>query len=555
MCKSLKKLCFILFIILFCLFLSIILLIFLYGFKKKALSFANQILDIIPNYFLQFIFIFIIIFSLFIAFIIMYYNCEYLKKTKQKQYIENNSKSVILLSYSGRIIYTILSLEIIFFFFNIAIQSILLFPPILYDIESIILKIIFYPLFILFIIFSPIILVIPTYEFISLPYLFYNDPYLHLKSFIYINSDDGYKVDLYDKADNFNNIKFTIEGICFCILFLFGFKSELCSGIKDFMEFYILIINFTNYITLIFCYLIFSMKPFIIKLLHCLKNKKCFSSKIELFQLDNSEIEMGLIMDEIDNKEKEKESGDNKKEKKEFKENKNEKKIINILSYIDIIKNNNSKLDLLIFIAKIIMLILSIIGFIYLGINNNLTFFFVIFYMSILLLSIGLNFSVKYFLCCKNESETKYNSLKINFSLYFGFSISIILLLSIILIIMLINEKEDNHSFEDTFLKKENKNNILRNNKSFSFHNFCHSKLYNLSTYLYQPFINDAYYYDNKNNYSSFYFDNYTKLFFDDEYDIKVIGNLINESNVRTVKMIQYYIKNKRNNNNITILS
>ena len=96
------------------------------------------------------------------------------------------------------------------------------------------------------------------------------------------------------------------------------------------------------------------MKPFIIKLLHCLKNKKCFSSKIELFQLDNSEIEMGLIMDEIDNKEKEKESGDNKKEKKEFKENKNEKKIINILSYIDIIKNNNSKLDLLIFIAKII---------------------------------------------------------------------------------------------------------------------------------------------------------------------------------------------------------
>ena len=45
------------------------------------------------------------------------------------------------------------------------------------------------------------------------------------------------------------------------------------------------------------------------------------------------------------------------------------------------------------------------------------------------------------------------------------------------------------------------------------------------------------------------------KLFFDDEFDIKVIGNLINESNVRTVKMIQYYIKNKRNNNNITILS
>lgn len=546
--------------------ITIIILICLYGFEKKALSFANQISDIIPNYFLQFVFIFIIIFSTIRASIFMYDNNKHSKKTKKKLYIENNSKSVLLLSYSGRIIYTILSLEVIFFFFNIAIQSILLFPPILYDIESIILKIIFYPLFFLFLLFSHIILVIPTYEFISFPYLFYNNPYLHLKTFIYINSDDEYNVNVYDKVDNCANIKFLIEGIFFCIFFLFGFKSEIFSSLKDLMEFYILIINFTTYITLIFCYLIFStkfifvaLKPYLIKFLHCLKIKKCFSSKIdkiELFQLDNTEIEMGLIMDENDNKNEEKKFEENKKEDKNFEENKKEKKIINILSYIIINKNNNNKnliydkLDLLIFILKIIMLILSVIGFFYLGINNNLTFLFVIFYTSIILLSIGLHFSIRYFLCCKEKSKIKYNSFKINLSLYFSFSISIILLLAIILIYILISEKEYNHAFEDTFLKKENKNNILRN-KSFSFHNFCYSKLYNLSTYLYQPFINDAYYYDNKNNYSSFYFDNYTKLFFDDEYDIKVIGNLINESNERTVKMIQYFIKNKKNNNNI----
>ena len=49
----------------------------------------------------------------------------------------------------------------------------------------------------------------------------------------------------------------------------------------------------------------------------------------------------------------------------------------------------------------------------------------------------------------------------------------------------------------------------------------------------------------NSHKYSSFYFDNYMKLFFDDEFDIKVIGNLINESNVRTVKMIHILLKIK----------
>ena len=82
MCECLKIMC----IILVSYIITIIILICLYGFEKKALSFANQISDIIPNYFLQFVFIFIIIFSTILAFIFMYDNNKHSKKTK-KNYI------------------------------------------------------------------------------------------------------------------------------------------------------------------------------------------------------------------------------------------------------------------------------------------------------------------------------------------------------------------------------------------------------------------------------------------------------------------------------------
>ena len=45
----------------------------------------------------------------------------------------------------------------------------------------------------------------------------------------------------------------------------------------------------------------------------------------------------------------------------------------------------------------------------------------------------------------------------------------------------------------------------------------------------------------------------YKNLFFDKDYDIKVIGNLTNLQKKNSVKMIQYNVQNKRNN--VTILS
>ena len=67
------------------------------------------------------------------------------------------------------------------------------------------------------------------------------------------------------------------------------------------------------------------------------------------------------------------------------------------------------------------------------------------------------------------------------------------------------------------------------------------------------PFINDAYYFKNKNitTFNKEKYEKYINLFYDKDYKIEVIGNLINNSKMS--KMVQYNVYNKRNN--LTILS
>ena len=113
-----------------------------------------------------------------------------------------------------------------------------------------------------------------------------------------------------------------------------------------------------------------------------------------------------------------------------------------------------------------------------------------------------------------------------------------------------------------TFLK--NKTHI--NPKNILLPNICFSSIYNLPIYLYMPFINDAYYYNDDPSIgepikkSSLGIYNYSNLFFDNNtYDIEVIGNMIKPKNEyyreEQVKMIRYNIFNKNNSNNITVLS
>jgi len=142
--------------------------------------------------------------------------------------------------------------------------------------------------------------------------------------------------------------------------------------------------------------------------------------------------------------------------------------------------------------------------------------------------------------------ENKYSFI---FSRIFSLIISMIIIFGIICIKykMSGNEKEDFEKFK--LLKYQNY--YEGNSDKKAFHKFCNADIYNIPTYLYQTFINDAYYYDEETNSSSFYFQNYRRLFFNNDYQIDVKGNLIKDNN--GVKMVQYNVKNKYNN--VTILS
>lgn len=108
-------------------------------------------------------------------------------------------------------------------------------------------------------------------------------------------------------------------------------------------------------------------------------------------------------------------------------------------------------------------------------------------------------------------------------------------------------DKENFDKFNELIYNNNTQNNNINNKVN---HSFCSFDIYNIPIYLYQTFINDAFYYDEQSKNSSFQFTNYSKFFFDEKYKIDIKGNLTNE---KGVKMIQYNIQN--NKNNVTVLS
>ena len=205
-------------------------------------------------------------------------------------------------------------------------------------------------------IFSPIVLIIPTYEFISFPFLLYNDPYCHLNSFKYFNKDYEYNEKEYNVIDDKINKSFLNWGFCFLFFFLFGIFSDFCSFIKDLIEFLILYTNFVHYMSLFICYFVFSFKYF------------------NEFYLNDYYYNV-----------------------KKFPQ-------INLLSYIKMQNKEYgiNKDDAIISIIKLIMIFLSIIGFIYLCIIKYLTlslssFLFIIWFIILLELIFTLQFPFKYF--------------------------------------------------------------------------------------------------------------------------------------------------------------
>ena len=130
--------------------------------------------------------------------------------------------------------------------------------------------------------------------------------------------------------------------------------------------------------------------------------------------------------------------------------------------------------------------------------------------------------------------------------------ISILLFLSLILA----NEKPIDEFVDFKDFSQIAKLNITDNDKKL-LPNICRSSIFGLPIYKYIPFMNDAYYYDkNKTLSSSFDYESYKSIFFEDEdIDINVIGDLVKKDSPEKLKMIQYNVTNKKAQKNMTILS
>ena len=185
-------------------------------------------------------------------------------------------------------------------------------------------------------------------------------------------------------------------------------------------------------------------------------------------------------------------------------------------------------------------------------------FLLIFFYLFSYVLSSLLNFpyiirNIKVFFMCSTAHKYK-EEYQLAHPMLIGFirliSFLVIFVFSIFLLIIFVYKDEtDNLSSISGYEFSPIPETI---NKTKLKPNICFSSIHNMYIYLFLPFINDAYYYDNNPKispyyYSSFQIKDYKGLFFEDElYDIKSIGNLINSNDLNKVKMVQYDVIKKK---------
>ena len=466
------------------------------------------------------------------------------------------------LSIPGRIIITLYTFHGLFFIYSFVIQYIILIPSLLYLVElNTTLKIITALFYLIFAISSSNILVIPSFEFLSFPFLLNRNPFYHFISFFYINKGNEYK-NLEEKDFLINIILIIFEIIYLCSLIAGYVFNEI--GFKDYIKLIIIILIYIYYLTIVLAY-------FFTSLYLIINNIKKFTWRRNL---------------------------------KEKYENKDDIPKENLMSYLinpilfKFYKRNNQPIndDSYYFedfafdcgvIIKFILIIFSIIAFFFIlkQFGSWISIIcFLIFFCILSILSLGLNFPFCYRnrktfgtfgCCCKFLCFQKTNNFfctniqykdkpihPIIISISRFVSDTIILLVSIVLLYIQFLH-DDNNDINSNIFDNIKPNNEIIDTKKMLLPNICYSSVHNIPLPLYLPFINDAYYYNNikketQNNKSEKYYsssfdiDDYRRLFFNDiDYTIDVKGNLINESN--SVKMVQYNVRNKKNY--VTILS
>jgi len=497
-----------------------------------------------------------------------------------------NKRNILFgISYPGRIILTLYSFHGLFFIYNIIIQYVILIPGLLFEINNTFLLAFLSFIYVCFALSTTNILVIPTYIFLTFPFIRYPNPFDHIISFIYIFQEIKYdqnEIDLKASTKVINtiiNIIIIIIEIFYIIGLLLGYGSVTIK-VKDITKVIILFIMYLYFLIIILCYCLLSVYLIVnIIFKNCSKLCKENFGKNMINQINEyfkekpgiPDINMiSYVITPFVMKNYKKSENEIKNKIKIENESENEKEII----------DNNKEcyyedicFSLGIFI-KIFLIPVSLIGFILIFINivkmdllSTILFIILFFVMSTL--SISLNFP-----CCYRNRKTfghfcfpKYyidvkHPLILSITRFlFDLIIALVAILLLILFYKVKDEDDpiDMHKFDNLIPSNE-----TIDSKSLLLPSICYSSIHNIPLILYIPFINDAYDYNtdhSKEEEAGPFQDSYLQikkyrdLFYNDDYEIKVGGNLIDEefTKQKGVKMVRYDVKNKKNE--ITILS
>ena len=181
------------------------------------------------------------------------------KTNKEEEKKEMRYNLLFGLTLPGRIILTLYSFHGLFFIYNLILQYIILIPGLLYQIESFTKSILLSIVFVIFAVSSSNILIIPTFEFLSFPFLLYRNPKCNLCSFYYIYLEKEFNKKKVDDQNCFitNILLIILEGCYIAGLYL-GYTSKTLE-FKDIVKQILLLFIYTYYLTIALCYCLMSL--------------------------------------------------------------------------------------------------------------------------------------------------------------------------------------------------------------------------------------------------------------------------------------------------------
>ena len=183
-----------------------------------------------------------------------------IQKNAEKNKNQSYEDLIFGLALPGRIIFTLYSLHGFFFIYNIIVQYIIFFPSLLFT-ETIpkMIQLPFSILYILFAINLSNILVIPTFEFFSFPFLLYREPLSHILSFKYIYENKEFRTEDRRKLNKHCMAIFIFFEIAYFIVLILGYINPNYIIYKDIIKISILFIIYLYYTIIVLNYLLFSL--------------------------------------------------------------------------------------------------------------------------------------------------------------------------------------------------------------------------------------------------------------------------------------------------------